>query len=340
MVTGAGSGVGNGIVKALRHSALPMTICCSDIDSMNVGLFRADEAVIWPKVEAPEALETITRSLKDLRIDVLLIGSEYDLAFFAEHCSTIERETGTRIVVSPSSTIAMANDKWQTFRFLDENNLPRPDTVLPESIDDAIKQTSGWDYPLMLKPRAGTSSRHVHIVRDEKMLRQLYPGIQGPIIQQLLDTPSASLKNEFTATIFKTGTDKIIGPFIARRTLRGGDSWNLEIAPFDNIHPLLLSIAAKLPVMGSLNVQLIQTETGPVPFEINARFSGTTAIRAHFGFNDAAMAVRHFLQGEEIEAPVIGNGMVFRYMEEVFVDGINLANAAEGFTQGEVHSWF
>jgi carbamoyl-phosphate synthase large subunit len=66
----------------------------------------------------------------------------------------------------------------------------------------------------------------------------------------------------------------------------------------------------------------------------------TTAIRAHYGFNDPEMAVRHFLRGEDIETPEIGQGMVFRYMEEVFVDDIGAASVTDGFTRGEVHAWF
>ena len=50
LVTGAGSGVGQGIVKALRMSELPLTIISADIAPMNAGLYRTDEAIIIPRV--------------------------------------------------------------------------------------------------------------------------------------------------------------------------------------------------------------------------------------------------------------------------------------------------
>lgn len=340
LVTGAGSGVGNGIVKALRLGGLPITVICSDIAPLNVGLFRADETVIWPKVEAPDALETITKSLKALAVDIVLIGSEYDLAFFAEHRDLIENETGARIVVSPLDTIRMANDKWLTSCFLADNGLAHPKTFLTETLDAARAAAAELSYPLMLKPRVGTSSRHVHVIRDEASLQQIYPSVPAPIVQELLDTPSAAFKNEYTATVFKTADGGVLGPFVARRTLKGGDSWNLEVAPFETVHPLLLDVAKALPAMGTLNVQLVLTDQGPVPFEINARFSGTTAVRAHYGFNDPDMAVRHYLLGEELPAPVIGKGLALRYMEEVFIDGVDAATAADGFGKGVVHAWF
>lgn len=340
LVTGAGSGVGNGIVKALRHSGLPLTIICSDIAPLNVGLFRADEALIWPRVEAPEAFDAITRSLGENTVDLVLIGSEYDLGFFAEHRNAIERASGARIVVSPPDTVRMANDKWLTSRFLADNGLPGPATILPEDADDAVARTADWTYPVMVKPRTGTSSRHVHMARDADDLRRLYPSVPAPIVQQMLAMPSRDFANEYTATVFKTSDSRVLGPFVARRTLRGGDSWNLEVSAVGGIDTLMTEIATALPVMGTLNVQMILTDAGPVPFEINARFSGTSAVRAHYGFNDAEMAVRDFLLGEDLPPPVIGKGMVFRYMEEVFVDGVGTATAADGFTRGEVHRWF
>lgn len=340
LVTGAGSGVGNGIVKALRLSGLPLTVVCSDIGPLNVGLYRADEAVIWPKVESPGALEAIVASLKALSVDLVLIGSEYDLAFFAANRGVIEKESGTRVVVSPPETVAIAGDKWQTSEFLRANGLPFAETTVPESLAAARAVAKDWGYPVMLKARAGTASRHVHVISNEAALDRQFPTVPGPILQRLLDTPSAALKNEYTAAVFSARDGEVIGPFVGRRTLRGGDSWNIEVAPFADIHPLVRAIAEKLPSMGTLNVQLMKTAQGPVPFEINARFSGTTAVRAHFGFNDAAMAVRHFHLGEALAQPTIGRGMVFRYMEEVFVDDVAAADLRAPVLKGEVHAWF
>ncbi len=48
----------------------------------------------------------------------------------------------------------------------------------------------------------------------------------------------------------------------------------------------------------------------PRPFEINARFSGTTPLRALAGFNEVEMALRHVLLGE----PVVQPGTCGRWM--------------------------
>ena len=102
----------------------------------------------------------------------------------------------------------------------------------------------------------------------------------------------------------------------------------------------LIDIASCIDFVGSLNIQLMLGEDGPVPFEINARFSGTTAVRAHFGFNEPDMALRSFFFKQDIEKPSIRSGVVFRYNEEVFLDDVKVDNLKVGHHFGAVNSWF
>ena len=51
LVSGAGSCVGQGIVKSLRSCSYPVTIISADISPFNAALYRADEAIIIPKVD-------------------------------------------------------------------------------------------------------------------------------------------------------------------------------------------------------------------------------------------------------------------------------------------------
>ena len=77
-----------------------------------------------------------------------------------------------------------------------------------------------------------------------------------------------------------------------------------------------------------------------IPFEFNARFSGTTAIRSHFGFNEPAMAVQSYLMSESVPNPVITSGTVLRYIEEVFIDNKLSHELQPEADLGLVHSWF
>lgn len=340
LVTGAGSGVGQGIIKALRISQLPVTIVGADVSPMNVALYRTDEAFIIPKVEQEGALSKIVALLQQHRIDVVMIGSEFDLAFFSANKAAIERQAGTLVIAAPLETVAIADDKWLTAEFLREKNLPYAPAYLPNDVDDALAVADQWGYPVVLKTRRGTSSRHVYIVKDRQALAEYYASTPAPMLQHVIDIPSSELSSEYTCSVFKATDGAMIGPFTARRTVRGGTSWHVEVARFARLNDTLLAIARSLDFIGSLNVQLMLTEQGPVPFELNARFSGTTAVRAHFGFNEPAMALRSFFYGESISQPDIRSGIAMRYHEEVFIENVRASDLAPGMQKGFVNAWF
>jgi len=339
LVTGAGSGVGQGIVKALRISDSPVTVVAADIAPMNAALYRADEAVIIPRVEQANALDHIVELLLQNRIDVVMIGSEFDLEFFSLKKAEIELRAGVSVIVAPPATVAIANDKWLTAEFLRENGLPYAEAYLPKDQDDAVGRAETWGFPVVLKTRRGTSSRHVHIVRDSESLKKLFPGTPVPMLQRVIDIPSSELGSEYTCSVFKTADGSMIGPFTARRTVRGGTSWHIEVAPFEALYAPLLALANALDFFGSLNVQLMLTEEGAIPFELNCRFSGTTAVRAHFGFNEPEMALRSFFYKEAVPTPAIRAGVAMRYHEEVFVENVSAASLSLS-DKGVVNPWF
>ena len=42
------------------------------------------------------------------------------------------------------------------------------------------------------------------------------------------------------------------------------------------------------------------SKRGPIPFEFNSRFSGTTSIRAYFGFNEPLMFLKNYFQKKKL----------------------------------------
>lgn len=340
LVTGAGSGVGQGIVKSLRVADLPVTVVAADISPLNSGMFAADEAVLIPKVESAAAREEIPRLIKRHGIDAVMIGSEFDLGFFASHRAALESETGALIIASPPETVAIADDKWLTTEFLKQHGLAHAPACLPGNAAEAAEAAAAYGYPVVLKSRTGTSSRNVHILDDEAALRRVFDQVPAPMLQAFAGAHGDGLAHEYTCSVFRCADGALLGPFTARRTLRGGSSWAIEVGHFQWLYPLLVQIGEALPSMGSLNVQLRDGPHGPIPFELNSRFSGTTAVRTHFGFNEPEFALRSYLLGQTIEAPVIGTGLALRYLEEIFVDGATASGLDTAIPRGTVTPWF
>lgn len=340
LVTGAGSGVGQAIAKALRISDLDVTVVFADIDPLNPGFHRAAESVLIPRVEEPGSLERVIGIIAANRIDAVMIGSVFDMMFFAEHRAEIERTTGALVVVSPPDVIAMATDKWLTAEYLRQHGLPHPRTILVEDVDTAMAGARELPYPVIVKPRFGRASQSVHVIKDSERLYHALRLIDEPIVQEMIAPPSQKLAAEYTCSFVKRASGAVIGPFTARRSLRSGHSWVVEAGDFTALHPLLLDIAREVPCFGPFNVQLMVGPSGPVPFEFNPRFSGTTAMRAHFGFNEPAMVLRAERLGERVETPAYADGTAFRFLEEVYVDAPPEALSTPPFRQGVVNDWF
>jgi carbamoyl-phosphate synthase large subunit len=342
LVTGAGSGVGQSILKALHISDLETEVVAADIDPLNAGLYRADEAVIFPRVEAEaEALAWFRENLPKLNIDVLLIGSEFDLEFFSKHRESLEDETGTLICASPLETVQIAADKFRTYEFFKQNGLPHAQAKVPQNLAEARAVCSDYGFPVVLKTRTGTSSRHVHVLQNESELESLFEGVPNPMIQQFAGTVGDDLRYEYTCSVFKCKDGETLGPFTARRSLRSGTSWIVEVDCFAEVEEATMQIGSCLPSMGSLNVQMRNGPRGPIPFELNARFSGTTAVRAHFGFNEVDMFLKSYYLGQSIEPPKVRKGVALRYIEEVFVEDADIGGLFTGpLPHGTVNSWF
>jgi len=104
-----------------------------------------------------------------------------------------------------------------------------------------------------------------------------------------------------------------------RRRLQHGTSVFTEIVDQPSLHEAARRIAETLRPVGPCNMQFRMHEGRPVCFELNIRFSGTTPIRAHFGFTDVDAAIDHFVLDQPMCAlPHLTSGRAIRYWDEVY----------------------
>jgi carbamoyl-phosphate synthase large subunit len=109
------------------------------------------------------------------------------------------------------------------------------------------------------------------------------------------------------------------GVIAMRRDLRDGNTFRAYLEPASEIEAMIRSVALALNPCGPANFQLRVGKDGPAIFEINARFSGTTVVRALAGFNEVEAVVRWAVSGERVPLVRQKSGVVLRYLEELFV---------------------
>jgi carbamoyl-phosphate synthase large subunit len=157
------------------------------------------------------------------------------------------------------------------------------------------------------------------VAAEDLVLRDVVQGQIGPrdlIVQEYLGEEDA----EYTAGCFCDREGELRGTIVLRRWLEAGTTVAAELGSFPEVSEVAAAIAAALGPLGPCNVQLRMHRGTPVPFEINPRFSGTTALRARMGVNEVDAALRHFVLGEPVPGlKDPGSRVALRYWNELYV---------------------
>jgi len=316
LVTGVGSLIGQGILKSIQHSKLDCNVTGTDYFPSAVGLYWVDNRYILPDLIKPEIsesqwVEALVNIINKEDIDLILPGLDFEIPVLAKNKSIIENQTEALLLVSSEEVVKIGNDKWETVNFLKNNSFNYPNSSLPENMESFIRSNP---FPLIVKPRFGHTSENVFLVKNKKDLDIAIKKCDKPIIQEFLRHSD----REYTC-----GTtcidNEVITLISLRRVLKNGNTQQAFCEQTEEIDAYIKKLTLSLNPFGAINFQLRITSRGPVVFEINPRFSGTTPIRAIFGINEVEAMVNK-LTGSLLEKNFKEkNGVVIRYLEDQFI---------------------
>jgi len=311
LVTGAGGGVGQGIIKSLKMiKDIPMNIIAADMSELAAGNFFADKAVLLPSSISDEYSPELIQVFKKNKVDFYFPGTDIELKYCSEKKQLFKDQYGVNTVVSSLGTVEIADDKFKTAYFLKENNFSFPETIYANEADPKkIK------FPIILKPAKGYRSIGVFKIENEEELSHHDLKKKNLILQELIGTE----EEEYTCTIVKANGK--LSPVLAlKRILRSGDTYRATPVQSKIIESYIHSIAERLEIDGGCNFQLRLDESGnPKVFEINSRFSGTTPFCAQLGFNPVEYYLKTSL-GESYTPQIDYNSQILRYWSEIVVE--------------------
>ncbi|MBX3180173.1 MAG: ATP-grasp domain-containing protein [Candidatus Hydrogenedentes bacterium] len=315
LVLAVGGNVSQGILKALARARRACRVVGADIRADHAGLFWVDRARVSPWAHEPEFLPWLIDCCRHEGVQLILSGAEPVLMALAQHRGRIEAETGACCLVSDWEVMETCDDKWKTAQWLAARGSEGPESAITDDPGSVDALAARCGFPLVAKPRRGGGARGFFAVQDAADLDYIRRK-PGYLIQAYAGSP----EQEYTVACF-ADRDGVLAPSCCmRRDLVAGTTFRATLGDFPDIRAAAESIVAALKPLGPCNVQLRQTNRGPVCFEINPRFSGTAPIRAHYGYNDVEAAINHFLLGEPVRLPLITRGEALRYWNEVYVE--------------------
>ncbi len=311
-VTGAGAVLGQGIIKSLKMAPTKYEIVSLDPNPLSPGLYWTDSHDLVPMANDSHYKSAIESMLDRERPDAVLIGTDVELEIFARMRAEWEDRFNTKIVVSSSEQIEIADDKLATARWLEANGLPFPRSAAAEEREQIEALIAAVGFPLIVKPRRGARAVGVTLVRDRDELMAAMKGRQGLLVQQWAGPDD----QEYTAGVICFEGD-VAASIVLRRDLRDGNTFRAYADDYPDCEDYVRRVAAAFQPHGPANFQFRKGSDGQFRlFEINARFSGTTPMRALLGFNEVHMVLQKVLHGTPITQPPTARGTVVRFLEE------------------------
>ena len=276
LVTGIGGNVGQGILRNIISLNLPIRLIGIDVSSFTAGNHLCDNTYLVPYSYTENYIPTIQTIIAEEKVDLIIPSTDYEVYYLSKN----KEKLNAFVLASDCNTAKIYLDKFETYNYLNKNNIPFAKSWIPDEYDFSEKE-------IIAKPREGRGSRGI-LLNPEKpselpkdyMIQPLYKGI------------------EITTAVYVNKEQKLHGLFTMERSLTNGTTTESKVVfDYDNE---IKSIAQKMidlgGLLGSFNIQSIVTENKEIiPFEINCRISGTNSIRHNLGFQDVKYGVQEYL---------------------------------------------
>ena len=313
LVSGASGIVGYGILKCLRASGLPLTLIGTTIYGDSAAEAFCDVFELAPRTDDPDYLRWLKGCVARRKVDMIIPSIEADMLFWNRHRE--ELSAATFPLLNNSELIEACRDKWTFYRRLKEG---APQYAIPTEISGSFDDISRrFGVPFILKPRRGFGSQGIHLIHDADEFEKYFVAAEAD--SMMLQPFIGSADEEFTVSAFFDENGKRRAFQQLRRKLSPlGFTQYAESCDLPGLPTALDDLARVFSPVGPTNFQF-RAERGELKLlEINPRISSSSSMRCKLGYNEAEMAVRHFLMHEEISQPGIRRGRVVRYVDECY----------------------
>lgn len=314
LILGVGGNVSMGILTALRMSTIPCKIIGACISPESIGLYYCDVAYVSPYAVDDNFPQWVVNICNKENVDIIFTGVEENVIALESNRAYIEANTRALFISSSYECLKIGLNKYETARWLKDHNCNYPKSADMRNLVEVNELISTVGFPLIAKPNSGKGSAGIFTVRSEADLER----IKGTdyCLQQLLGKDD----EEYTVACYVNKKGILQNMLIMRRALKHGSTFMAEICHDDEIYDECRRICESFKPIGPLNIQMRKHRGVPVCFELNVRFSGTTPIRARWGYNDVEAMVKEYLFNENIDLNPIEEGKAYRYYNEAFID--------------------
>ena len=285
-------------------------VVVTDVNALSPAVYAGDRSYLVPLTSDPHYLDEVLAVCEAERIGMLVPTIDDELPIFG---AAVERfaARGVRVVVSPATTTALCNDKFETCRELRQRGVSAAESFLRDGLPPEPV------LPLFIKPRFGRGGVGAVTARTARELDFFLDYVSEPVVQEYLTGP------EFTIDVLCNFTGRPLSIVPRERVVvRAGVIDRGRTVNDPALIELALSCTAALKFVGPINIQCRVHNGRPTVFEINPRFSGGIPLTIEAGADFPAMLLA--LHAGRSVPPAIGRFRdqlwMTNYEASVFLD--------------------
>ena len=284
------------LVRAFQRALAELgggKVVAADMAPLSAALLQSDDSEIVPPIVAPGFIEHLEGICQKHSISAIVPSIDKDLPFLARHRERL-RKSGITAVVSSPETIAVCEDKYRTYQFFCDNDIPSPRTWLPNELPECGERP---DWPLLVKPRRGIGGKGIYRVKDEEELRFYLKRTANAVIQEFL--PGV----EFSFDTLSDFDGKVLSVVPRERLyVRDGEVFKGRTVRNMEFIELVARTVEALKLTGPAVVQGLLDEQGALKLtEANPRFGSGVLLAIAAGADQAKDLIR-LIRGEKLKA--------------------------------------
>ena len=313
LILGMGGNVSQGIMTALKLSQIPCRIIGACVSSESLGLYFCDTSYISPYAKDESFIPWVIDTCNRENIDIIFSGVEENIEAL-ERNRDLLNNTKSIFISASHHYLAIGNNKLKTCQWLKENHCHYPKFAASDDSVQVERLVKEVGFPLLSKPMIGKGSLGIMVINNQQEL------LTVPQNNYVLQEYLGDSNNEYTVGTYRNKAGILDKMIICKRHLKYGTTFKAEIVHDELIEEECRNIASKFKVNGPLNIQLRMHHEKPVCFELNVRFSGTTPLRARWGYNDVAGMINEYLLNKPTNLNPQVKGIAYRYFNEAYID--------------------
>ena len=336
-MTGAGAPGAAGILKCLEQDN-NVHVVSADADPEATGKYLVKEFVCIPTADKPDFTDKVLSICREKNIHVLMPLVTKELIPLSQRIKEFEL-AGTKLLVSSTASLEIANNKSRLYEFLQWRGLKIPDFRVVENVEQFQNAVAELGHPskqVCFKPSVSNGSRGFRIITEQfneaDILFNQKPSNVFIRLNDALRVLSSAHFPELLVSQYLPGDEYSVDCLCnqgnallvlprLRKKMVNGISVKGEFVREDKIIDYCTRIIKELQLHGNIGIQVKANDEGEfLVLEINPRVQGTISAALGAGMNLSLLAVK-----QELGLPILPEELIIkwgvrfsRYWEEVF----------------------